>query len=64
MGWKAICLMIKKGNIFAFQAISAPIFRYNQRNLRFYFLEFKSFPFHSEILKMGIIQDSINYKEG
>lgn len=27
MGWKAICLMIKKGNIFAFQATSAPIFR-------------------------------------
>lgn len=29
MGWKTPFLMVKKGNIFGVQAISAPIFRKN-----------------------------------
>lgn len=29
MGWKTPVLMVKKGNVFLFQAISAPIFGKN-----------------------------------
>ena len=59
MGWKTPFLMIKKGNFFGVQAISAPIFRrwpYLWQGLRRTgdcSAERKRMP--SEILKMGII---------